>query len=188
MRSLIILPGLLVLVFASCAKRSTTVPAPPAATPQDNSKLTVISYAFKEGETIPRQFTCDGINISPPLEWGKAPAPAKTIAIVAEDPDAPGGTWAHWVAYNLSAENIGMVENLPATEKLIAGGFHGKNDFGNLGYGGPCPPSGTHRYVFKVYALDVELPLKPGATKGEVESAMQGHIVAQGEIMGRYKR
>lgn len=164
-------------------------PQPPGkSSPENKPELKVISAAFKEGEPIPRQYTCHGINISPPLEWGGAPKSARTIAIIADDPDAPAGTWVHWVLYNLPAENIGFVENLPATENLKAGGFQGKNDFGKIGYGGPCPPSGTHRYFFKVYALDAELPLEAGATKADVEKAMQGHVVGQGQLMGTYGR
>lgn len=113
---------------------------------------------------------------------------AKTIAIIADDPDAPSGKWVHWVLYNLPAENIGLVENLPPTEDLKAGGYQGKNDFGKFGYGGPCPPSGNHRYFFKVYALDLELPLKAGASKDELVKAMEGHVVAQAQLMGRYGR
>jgi len=163
---------------------------PPASSPtQDqNAAIKLTSSAFKEGEAIPRQHTCDGVNISPPLEWTGVPKTARTLAIIADDPDAPGGTWVHWVVYNLPADIIGLVENLPATENLKAGGLSGKNDFGNAGYGGPCPPSGTHRYFFKIYALDGELPLKAGATKAEVEKAMEGHILAQGQLMGTYRR
>jgi Raf kinase inhibitor-like YbhB/YbcL family protein len=150
--------------------------------------MKLVSTAFKEGEAIPRQYTCDGIDISPPLEWSGTPKTAKTIAIIADDPDAPSGTWVHWVVYNLPAENIGLVENLPATESLKAGGFHGKTDFGRVGYGGPCPPSGTHRYFFKVYAVDSELPLKAGATKDELLKAMEGHVVGQAQLMGTYRR
>ena len=149
-------------------------------------KLT--STAFKEGEPIPRAYTCDGLNVSPALEWSGVPKSAKTLTIICDDPDAPSGTWVHWVLYNLPAENIGLVENTPATESLRAGGFQGKNDFEKIGYGGPCPPSGTHRYFFKTYALDVELPLKAGATKAELEKAMEGHIVGQAQLMGTYRR
>lgn len=152
------------------------------------NEIKVTSAAFKEGQPIPRQYTCDGVNLSPPLEWSGVPKNAKTIAIVADDPDAPAGTWVHWVLYNLPAENIGLVENVPATETLKAGGFQGKNDFEKIGYGGPCPPSGMHRYFFKIYAVDAELPLKAGATKAELEKALQGHIVTQGQLMGTYQR
>jgi Raf kinase inhibitor-like YbhB/YbcL family protein len=181
---------LLLLTMFGCAPRPQ--PAAPSPTPAAQKgtimELKLTSASFKAGQAIPRQYTCDGVNVSPPLEWGHAPKNARTIAIIADDPDAPGGTWVHWVLFNLPAENIGLVENLPATENLKAGGFHGKNDFDKIGYGGPCPPSGTHRYIFKIYAVDAELPLKAGATKADVEKAMQGHIVAQGQLMGSYGR
>jgi hypothetical protein len=182
---------LLMLVAAvGCAQpraRQETLSSTPAPQTSDGSiKLT--STAFKEGEPIPRQYTCNGVNVSPSLEWSGVPKSAKTLVIIADDPDAPSGTWVHWVLYNLPADNIGMVENLPATDELGAGGFQGKNDFGKIGYGGPCPPSGTHRYFFKIYALDSELPLKSGATKAEVEKAMEGHVVAQGQLMGTYRK
>ena len=161
----------------------------PALTPKtDKTEIKLTSTAFKEGQTIPRTYTCDGVNVSPPLEWSGVPKSARTLAIVADDPDAPAGMWVHWVIYNLPADNIGLVENLPATEKLAAGGFQGLNDFEKIGYGGPCPPSGTHRYFFKIYALDIELPLKPGATKAELMKALEGHIVLQGQLMGTYSR
>lgn len=177
------------LALIGCANR--TPPATPSETnsaQQDKPEIKLTSAAFKDGEPIPRAYTCDGVNISPPLEWSGVPKAAKTIAIVCDDPDAPGGTWVHWVLYNLPADNIGLVENLPATETLKAGGFQGKNDFGKIGYGGPCPPSGTHRYFFKIYALDSELPLKAGATKAELMKAMEGHILLQGQLMGTYRR
>lgn len=116
------------------------------------------------------------------------PRNAKTLAIIADDPDAPAGIWVHWVLYNIPAENIGFVENVPASENLKAGGFQGKNDFGKIAYGGPCPPSGTHRYFFKIFAVDTELPLKAGATKADVEKAIEGHVVGQGQLMGTYSR
>src|SRR2546426_12804299 len=176
------------LLFA-CASPPQPVEQHPAATPQDEkAEFKVTSTAFNEGQPIPKQYTCDGVNISPPLEWSGVPKTAKTIAIVCDDPDAPGGTWVHWMLYNLPADNIGLVENLPATETLKAGGFQGKNDFSKTGYGGPCPPSGTHRYFFKIYALDSELPLKAGATKEELMKAMEGHIVLQGQLVATYRR
>ena len=150
--------------------------------------INVTSPAFKEGQAIPKQYTCDGINISPPLEWSGVPKTAKTIAIICDDPDAPVGTWVHWVLYNLPADKIGLIENTPATETLSGGGVQGTNDFKKIGYGGPCPPSGTHRYFFKLYALDAELSLKFGATKADLEKAMEGHIVSQAQLMGTYSR
>lgn len=182
---------LLMLVVAGCATRPNVSAQNSASTstPQTTGgSIKLTSTAFKEGEPVPRQYTCDGVNVSPSLEWSGVPKSAKTLVIFADDPDAPAGTWVHWVLYNLPAGNIGMVENLPATDELKAGGFQGKNDFGKIGYGGPCPPSGTHRYFFKIYALDSELPLEAGATKAEVEKAMEGHVVAQGQLMGTYRK
>ena len=187
--SLIMGGAFLVLMFLGCANRQPIAQPPAANTPkEDKVEIKLTSASFKEGQPIPRTYTCDGVNISPPLEWGGVAKTAKTLAIVVDDPDAPGGTWVHWVLYNLPADNIGLVENLPATEKLAAGGFQGTNDFEKIGYGGPCPPSGTHHYFFKIYALDSELPLKAGATRAEVMKAMAGHIVLQGQLMGTYRR
>jgi len=182
--------AVLSLFFISCASQPQPVAQQPAADKPKESEgvVKLTSTAFKEGQPIPATYTCKGVNISPPLEWSGVPKSAKTLAIIADDPDAPSGTWVHWVLYNLPADNIGLVENVPVTESLKAGGFQGKNDFGKIGYGGPCPPSGTHRYFFKIYALDAELPLKAGATKAEVEKAMEGHVVSQGQLMGTYGR
>ena len=185
MRNISLLSLVLLLLLSGCRQKV----AQPATRPkQDKAEIKLTSTAFKDGESIPRPYTCDGVNISPPLEWSGVPGTAKTIAIVCDDPDAPGGTWVHWVLYNLRAENIGLVENLPATENLKVGGIQGKNNFEKVGYDGPCPPSGTHRYFFRVYALDSELPLKAGATKAELMKAMEGHVLEQGQLMGTYRR
>jgi len=180
----------LMMMFAvACAKQPTaTTPNPGTQTTQTATTTKLASSAFTEGEAIPRQYTCAGINISPPLEWTGIPKSAKTIAIIADDPDASAGTWVHWVIYNLPADTIGMIENLPPTEEIKGGGLQGKNDFEKIGYGGPCPPSGTHRYFFKIYALDSELPLKSGATKADVEKAMSGRVLAQAQLMGTYRK
>ena len=182
--------AVLALLLIGCASQPQPVAQQPATNkPKENDRVVKLtSTAFQEGQPIPATYTCKGVNISPPLEWSGVPKAAKTIAIIADDPDAPSGTWVHWVLYNLPADNIGLVESLPPTESLKAGGFQGKNDFGKIGYGGPCPPSGTHRYFFKIYALDAELPLKAGATKAEVEKAMAGHVLAQAQLMGTYGR
>ena len=119
--------------------------------------INVSSTAFKEGEAIPKKYTCDGENISPPLEWSDIPKGTKSIALIADDPDAPRGTWVHWVLFNIPAD-------------------------------GPCPPGGTHRYFFKLYALGVELSLETGATKAQLLKAMEGHILGEGRLMGKYKR
>jgi hypothetical protein len=181
--------ALAMLAFIACSNRPQQAAQPqvtPATAQPQKSELKLASTAFKEGEAIPRGYTCDGANVSPPLEWTGVPKTAKTIAIIADDPDAPAGIWVHWVLYNLPADGLGLIENTPQTETLNGGGVQGKNDFGKIGYGGPCPPSGTHHYFFKFYAVDLELPLKPGATKTEVEKAMEGHIVAEAQLMGTY--
>ena len=186
--SLIIGCAFLISLSPGCVNRQPTAQAPAATPKEDRAAIKLTSTAFKEGQPIPRTYTCDGVNISPPLEWSGVPKTAKTVAIICDDPDAPTGTWVHWVLYNLPADNIGIVESMPATEKLAAGGFQGKNDSEKIGYDGPCPPSGTHRYFFKIYALDSEPPLKAGATKAETMKAMEGHIILQGQLMGTYQR
>jgi len=150
--------------------------------------IKVVRSAFQEGGMIPADYTCDGKNISPPLSWSGMPEKAVTLALICDDPDAPVGTWVHWVLYNLPASAKELPADVPPEEKLASGAVQGKNDFRKVGYGGPCPPGGTHRYYFKLYALDKALDLKPGATKKELLKAMEGHILAEGQLMGRYKR
>lgn len=143
-------------------------------------KLT--SPAFEEGGTIPKKYTCDGQNLSPQLDWSGLPEQTKSIALIVDDPDAPGGTFVHWVLYGLSGDLKSLAEG-------TGDGVPGASGFRKSAYGGPCPPKGTpHRYFFKVYALDANLGLKPGASKAEVEKAMSGHILAQGQLMGKYGR
>lgn len=152
-------------------------------------KIQITSATFKDGGTIPVQFTCDGKNFSPPLAWTGIPGGTKSLALIADDPDAPGKTWVHWVVYHISPDLTGLPEGLVKYANEGGIGVAGKNDFGNLGYGGPCPPGGKpHRYFFKIYALDTPLDLQQGATKAQVESAMQGHILAQGQLMGTFGR
>jgi Raf kinase inhibitor-like YbhB/YbcL family protein len=151
--------------------------------------LELKSTDFGAGGNIPRQFTCDGADISPALEWNAPPAGTKSFALVADDPDAPVGTWVHWVIFDMPGSLRGLPQNVPKSEQLGDGSRQGRNDFRKIGYGGPCPPAGAaHRYFFKLYALEAKLNLKPGATKKEVEQAMQGRILAQGEYVGRYSR
>ncbi|HEX6290663.1 MAG TPA: YbhB/YbcL family Raf kinase inhibitor-like protein [Herpetosiphonaceae bacterium] len=150
--------------------------------------MTVTSAAFSAHAAIPSQYTCDGTNISPPLAWSGAPSGTQSFALIADDPDAPRGTWVHWVLYNLPASVTQLPENIPALRSLDNGARHGTNDFRKLGYGGPCPPSGSHRYFFKLYALDTQLSLEGGATKQQLLQAMEGHILAQGELIGTYQR
>ncbi len=150
--------------------------------------LLLTSPAFKNGETIPAEYTCDGKDISPSLQWSDAPAGTKSFAVISDDPDAPGGTWVHWVIYNIPAGVRELKKGFPADKKLPDGTLQGTNDFQNIGYGGPCPPSGTHRYYFKLYVLDSVLALAPGATKNQLEQAMKDHILAEAQLMGLYRR
>ena len=150
--------------------------------------LQITSSAFSEGGMIPVQNTCDGKDISPDLAWTGVPGDTRTLALICDDPDAPVGTWLHWVLFNVPAEETGLPAEIPPEATLGNGARHGTNDFGRLGYGGPCPPGGTHRYFFKLYALDIGLDLESGATKAQVEQAIQGHILAEAQLMGRYKR
>lgn len=153
-----------------------------------NMQIEVKSSVFEEGGMIPKQYTCDGADVSPPLTWTSIPEGTKSIALICDDPDAPMGTWVHWVLFNLPAGVNELPENVPSEKTLETGGVQGTNDFGNIGYGGPCPPGGTHRYYFKLYALDRELNLHAGAKKKDLLKAMEGHIMAEGQLMGRYKR
>src|ERR1700692_3321453 len=133
-RHSLVVGALFSLVLMGCATHPQPPTQLPVANTPDKTEIKLTSTAFKEGTPVPRAYTCDGVNVSPPLEWSGVPKTAKTLAIVCDDPDAPGGTWVHWVLYNLPAENIGLVENMPATENLAAGGFQGKNDFEKIGY------------------------------------------------------
>ncbi len=151
-------------------------------------EIKVTSPAFKESEFIPKKYTCDGENVSPAVEWTGVPDSAKVIALICDDPDAPRGTWVHWVVFNIPAGVNGLAENIQRTSTLPSGARQGINDSHELGYDGPCPPGGTHRYYFKVYALDKILALESGATKAQLLKAMEGHILGEGQLMGRYKR
>ena len=147
------------------------------------------SLAFKEGERIPDRHTCEGDDLSPPLHWSVPPATTKSFALIADDPDAPGGMWVHWVIYNLSLDLRGLPEGIPAKDHWLDGALQGLTDFKRVGYGGPCPPPGKpHRYYFKLYALDVVLNVKPRATKSQVLEACKGHILAEAQLMGRFGR
>ena len=151
-------------------------------------QINVKSTAFEEGGMIPKPYTCDGTDISPPLAWTGIPEATKSIALICDDPDAPRGTWVHWVLFNLPPDTKNLPENIPPQKRLENGAIHGINDFRKIGYGGPSPPSGTHRYYFKVYALDTEIDLKPGITKKKLLKTMKGHVLAEGQLMGKYGR
>lgn len=146
------------------------------------------SSAFIADGLIPRKYTCDGENISPPLRWNDSPPTTKSLALICDDPDAPGGTFVHWVLYNLPPEARELPEGVPTREIVATVGIQGKSDFGKIGYGGPCPPSGTHRYFFKLYALNRQLVLEPGATKAQLLKVMEGAVVGAAELIGRYRR
>jgi len=149
-----------------------------------NPEITVSSETFKNNGFIPSQYTCDGINISPQLSWTKGPEGTKTYALICDDPDAPMKVWVHWLIYNIPSTVLSIPENDPGIKDAL----YGTTDFRRTGYGGPCPPSGTHHYHFKIYALDIALPLNSGATKADMENAMKGHVLASGELVGLYIR
>lgn len=177
---------ILMLLLCSCSGRDGLT-----ASKGRLSKMSieVTSPAFRDGGSIPSKYTCDGQDISPPLKWNTIPDGTKSIALIVDDPDAPRGDWVHWVVYDLPPSLRELPERVPAQEKILGnGGRQGTNDYGKIGYGGPCPPSGVHRYFFKVYALDQELKPGPGATKAELLAAMDTHILAEGQLMGKYSR
>jgi Raf kinase inhibitor-like YbhB/YbcL family protein len=151
--------------------------------------LQMSSAAFSAGEAIPKKFTCDGPDVSPQLKWNDPPANTQSMALIMDDPDAPGSTWVHWVLYDLPANTRELPEGVAKQEQLASGAMQGRNDFEKTGYGGPCPPPGKpYRYFFKLYALDKKLNLKSGATKAELERAMKSHVLAQAELIGKYGR
>jgi Raf kinase inhibitor-like YbhB/YbcL family protein len=150
--------------------------------------LEITSPSFSESGMIPERFTCEGADVSPELKWSGVPDDARSMVLICDDPDAPMGTWVHWVLFNIPPDETGLPDAVKPEASLSNGALHGTNDFRRLGYGGPCPPSEAHRYYFKLYALDTRLGLESGATKGQVEDAMAGHIIAESRLMGKYKR
>lgn len=177
--------GVPILLLCSC-KEQEQPDYPPIGGKKMDLKITC--SAFEEGGLIPPKYTCDGQNVSPPLEWEAVPEGTRSIALISDDPDAPMGTWVHWVLFNLPADATDLAENIPPEETLTNGARQGTNDFRKIGYGGPCPPGGTHRYFFRIYALDAQIDLPAGAAKPELLKAMQGHILSQGQLIGKYKR
>jgi Raf kinase inhibitor-like YbhB/YbcL family protein len=179
-----------ILLLAGCKQQSQANPGGQApssvgSTPTGGMEMTinVSSDAFNEGENIPKKYSCDGDNISPVISWAGIPAGTQSLAMIMDDPDAPSGTFVHWVIYNLPSS----MTTLP--EGASGSGTQGANGARKLGFTGPCPPKGpAHRYFFKVYALDQKLSLKEGATKKDLENAMKGHILGQGQLMGKYGR
>ena len=141
-----------------------------------------------EGSDIPAKYACDGGDASPPLSWTGVPRTARSLALVVEDPDAPHGTFAHWVLYHLPPGDGSLPESIRPEPTLENGAMQGRNDFGKIGYGGPCPPMGTHRYFFRLYALDTHLQVRQGVTREQLDREMKGHILAEATLMGRYRR
>ena len=168
------------LVFVSCSKVGDTTKIKPA--------LEVRSSAFGHAKSMSDKYTCDDVDISPPLEWKNAPAETKSFAVICETPDAPTGNWVQWVIYDIPAGITKLPQAVAKTGQLDFGARQGKNDFDQVGYSGPCLPAGEHRFFFRVYALDIPTNLKAGATKDQLLQAMQGHILAEGALMGVYAR
>ncbi len=188
----------LISLLSACASSSSTAPEPiitkPATsestTPEASMTLQLTSDAFANGQSIPAKYTCIGKNISPALTWTEPPAGTQSFALIVDDPDAPGGNWVHWVLFNIKPDMRGLQENLPTTGKNVDPNaiYVGNNSSGAAAYQGPCPPSGTHRYFFKLYALDTTISLLPGATKEQVLKEVNGHILAQAELMGTFSK
>lgn len=150
--------------------------------------LTLTSNAFKHEAAIPVRYTCTDADLSPELTWSGAPDATASFALIMDDPDAPGSTWVHWIVFNLPADTTTLPEGINSDDDLPGDALHGQNSWRRSDYGGPCPPSGTHRYFFKLYALDSTLDLAPGATKTDVLAAMEGHILAETQLIGTYHK
>jgi Raf kinase inhibitor-like YbhB/YbcL family protein len=175
-------------IVAEAATIAAVTPNP--TTMEASMSLQLTSDAFINGQSIPAKYSCIGKNISPALAWNEPPAGTQSFALTVDDPDAPGGTWVHWVLFNIPANLRSLQEDLPITGKNVDPNavYVGNNSSGKPSYQGPCPPSGTHRYFFKLYALDTTISLLPGATKEQVLKAMNGHILAQAELMGTFSK
>ena len=167
--------------------QSTETQTPLSTTQEVNVAFEITSPAFANGGAIPADFSCDGRDVSPALSWTEPPAGTQSFALIMDDPDAPMGTWVHWVIFNIPASTRDLTEGTPTAPQLSDGSLQGKTSAGSTGYHGPCPPSGTHRYFFKLYALDTILSLSTKADKKELLAAMEGHILANAEWMGTFK-
>lgn len=177
----VVVAAVLAAGLAACRKAETLGPTP--------KTLRVTSTDLADGGMVPKQFTCDGGSVSPALAWENAPAGTSSFAVIARDPDAPGGTFVHWVIYDLPPKVLGVMQGIAAKERLPDGSMQGVNSAQSVGYYGPCPPGGKpHRYVFTVYALDEMLSLPPGVDEEQVMKAMRGHVLAEGQLMARYGR
>lgn len=172
---------ILLLAIAGCALQQKM--ETPQLSPKANNNMKLTSPDFENNQMIPAKFTCDGMDINPPLEISEVPSSAQSLVLTVDDPDAPMGTWDHWLVWNIDPSAV-LIEENSVPKKAV----QGKNSFGKQPYGGPCPPSGTHRYFFKLYALDTQLTLAPSSDKSDLTSAMSGHVLGQAEIVGLYKR
>lgn len=181
MKSRFLLAIGLTLVLTSCSPTEPTLP-------EETMSLKLTSTAFTQGNPIPAKYTCTSEDISPPLSWDAPPAGTRSLALIMDDPDAPIGDWVHWVTYNIPISSRCLTENIRPDAQLADSSLQGNNSWGKLGYGGPCPPSGTHRYFFKLYALDTVLDLKSGASKSALLAAMEGHTLGYAELMGTYHK
>ncbi|MCD6291234.1 MAG: YbhB/YbcL family Raf kinase inhibitor-like protein [Anaerolineae bacterium] len=179
---LLFLPVVILFFTTGCGGEKSSAPKSSLPT------FDLHSPAFTPGHSIPRKYTCQGDDVSPPLQWDTPPQGTQSLALIMDDPDAPGKTWVHWVLFDIPGSARSLPEAIPSTPELPDGSQHGRNSWGRLGYGGPCPPSGTHRYFFRLYALDTRLNLSPGVTEKQLRQAMQGHILAQAELMGTYHK
>lgn len=189
-RKLLLWLAAVVLLVAACGTGRDQKPTPTARGQTKGGKMAIDlkSPAFEEGSVIPTRYTCDGQDISPPLSWSSVPDDTRSLALVTYDPDAPGGTFVHWVLFNVPPDARELAEDIPDQERLPNGAAQGVNGFGKVGYMGPCPPSGTHRYFFEIYALDTTLDLGAGTTREDLDGAIQGHVLAEGRLMGTYQR
>lgn len=175
----------LVLIINAC---STSPEANKAVVKGSGATMELTSLAFQNGGAIPAEYSADGADISPALKWEIPPDGTKSFALICDDPDAPMGTWVHWVVFDLPPDILELPKGIPPGPEVAGGGNQGQNDSGNNGYSGPAPPSGTHRYFFKLYALDTILTLPTSTQKKDLEKAMEGHIIASSELMGTYTR
>jgi Raf kinase inhibitor-like YbhB/YbcL family protein len=184
-KNVFVILAMLMLFFCSCKDGEQ---AGTGAEGGKKMEIKITSPAFEEGGMIPSKYTCDGADISPPLQWEGVPKGTMSIALISDDPDAPMGTWVHWVVYNIPPDKTELAEKFDDDETLTDGTRQGLNSFQKIGYGGPCPPSGTHRYFFKIYAVDKVIDVVAIADKATLLKAMEGHILGQGQLMGKYAR
>jgi Raf kinase inhibitor-like YbhB/YbcL family protein len=176
------------LLLSACTGNSTPTEKPFATPIEATSKIALTSTAISDGQLIPIEYTCDGHNTTPPLAWGEPPAGTQSFALTFDDPDAPSGTFVHWIIFNIPAGSRGLPQGLPNDKELPDGSLQGRNGTGDAGYIGPCPPSGTHRYFFRLYALDTKLNLAYDTVKQDLLDAMQGHVLGHGELMATFHK